>query len=638
LTLTNITEAYVYRWAVGGHALPGAAFAALANQVAYVVAIGGIVLIVLIYPAGRFLSGRWRAVAWALTASTAACAVGLVARAGTMNTDTNTNLTNPLAVGPRALAEALVRAGSWGLIACGLVSLAAVVVRARRASGDEREQIRWLAYAGLLGMALLLGSALVVTFVPQVQSPGYHNSFAVGLGSVLLWGGFLCCIGIGIPAAMGFAILKYRLYDIDVVIQRTLVYGALAAFITAVYVGMVVGVGALLNTRGHPNLGLSILATAVVAIAFQPVRERVQRVANRLVYGKRATPYEALADLSERMGASFAVDDVLPRMARVLAEATGASRADVWLRSRDELHVEATWPVDAPAIGRIALEAGEPATPPGIDRVAAVRHHGELLGALSFTKQRGDAVTPVEDRLISDLAAQTGLVLHNAGLSEQLLARLEELRASRQRLVGARDEERRRLERNIHDGAQQQLVALAVKVRLAGIALDRDEDQARTLLSQVRTETTEALDTLRELARGIYPPLLADRGLSAALEAQAGKSVVPVRVESNGIGRYAPDVEAAVYFCALEALQNVAKYAGATAATVRLAAANGDLRFEVADDGTGFDPSATAYGTGLQGMADRLDAAGGTLEVRSAPGAGTTVVGRVPARSLELVG
>jgi signal transduction histidine kinase len=250
-------------------------------------------------------------------------------------------------------------------------------------------------------------------------------------------------------------------------------------------------------------------------------------------------------------------------------------------------------------------------------------------------KRPGESLTPTEDRLLADLAGQVGLVLKNAGLREQLLARLAQIQASRQRLVAAQDEERRRIERNIHDGAQQQLVALAIKLSITESMIGTDTDGEREMLAELRQDAAGAVEDLRDLARGIYPPLLASSGLTAALEAQANKAPVPTSVTANGVGRYPQEVEAAVYFCVLEALQNVAKYAGASRAEVALAASGHDLRFEVADDGAGFDPASRGYGTGLQGMTDRLHAHGGSLEVRSSPGAGTTIAGRLPCRVLE---
>lgn len=222
-----------------------------------------------------------------------------------------------------------------------------------------------------------------------------------------------------------------------------------------------------------------------------------------------------------------------------------------------------------------------------------------------------------------DIALQAGLVLRNFGL-------IDELRSSRRRLVTAQDEERRRLERNIHDGAQQQLVALAVKARLAGSLAARDPDAASALLRELQDELTDALEDLRDLARGVYPPLLADRGLAAAITAQARKSPTPVTVEADATPRFPREIEATIYFSVLEALQNVAKYANGTRAVVRLAGGNGELRFEVVDDGRGFDASVQTHGTGLQGIADRVSAVGGDLEVVSEPGKGTSVRGRVP--------
>jgi len=418
----------------------------------------------------------------------------------------------------------------------------------------------------------------------------------------------------------GIAILKHGLYELDVVISKTVVYGVLAAFFTVVYVVVVVGVGTAVGSSRSPFL--TVLAAAVIALAFNPVRERAKRFANRMVYGKRATPYEVLSEFAGRMAETYSVDDVLPRMARILAEATGAVRADVWLRVGPELRAEGSWPL-GPETQRIRLVQDDVPDVPDASRVVGVRHQGELLGALSVRKSPGDPVTPAEDKLLADVSGQAGLVLRNVRL-------IEELRASRQRLVAAQDEERRKIERNIHDGAQQQLVALAMKLRLAKQLAGRDAVKTETLLDELETESSEALENLRDLARGIYPPLLADMGLGAALEAQARKSSIPVTVHSDGVGRFPQETEAAVYFCALEALQNVAKYAGATQVAVRLSEDDGYMRFVVTDDGVGFDLKTSKYGTGLQGMADRLAALGGEFSVTSSPGEGTAVTGRVP--------
>ena len=263
-----------------------------------------------------------------------------------------------------------------------------------------------------------------------------------------------------------------------------------------------------------------------------------------------------------------------------------------------------------------------PPVPDG-DTCVPIVYQGELLGAITIKMPKDEPLRPAGAQLVEDVASQAGPVLSNAGL-------IAELRASRQRLVTAQDEARRQLERNLHDGAQQDLVALAIKLRIASAVLDEDPAQVKELLAELQSETAGALENLRDLARGVYPPMLAELGLPAALRGQAAKSPVPVTVLAGGIGRFPQDAEAAVYFCCLEALQNTAKYSAAAAARITLDAPDGTLRFAVSDDGAGFDPARTPMGSGLRNMADRLAALGGRLEVESAPGAGTTVTGHLP--------
>jgi signal transduction histidine kinase len=552
------------------------------------------------FPDGRLPSRRWRPVAWGAAVAVTAISLSLALEPGDLDLDVPVD--NPFGVPAlRSVTEAVLGAGFLLLGLLALLSAASLVVRYRRSGSDERHQIKWFLFAGFY-------LALSLLFVDRIPEP---------LSSVLFTAGLMA-----LPAAATVAILKYRLYDIDVVINKALVFGALAVFFTLVYLAVVVGVGALVGSQG--NVALSVAATAIIAVAFQPVRERARRFANRLVYGRRATPYEVLSEFADRVGGAYSSEDVLPRMARIVAEGTGADRAEVWLRVGSELRRAAAWPSSGGDGGSsLHLEGEGPPAIPGADRAHEVRHRGELLGALAVAKPPSEPLTPAEDRLVEDMASQAGLVLRNVRL-------IAELRESRQRIVAAQDQERRRIERNIHDGAQQQLVALAVKLRLARQLMATDGARAEALMAALEGEASAALEDLRDLARGIYPPLLADQGLVAALRAQARRSPVEVAVEADGVGRYPQEAEAAVYFCALEALQNVAKYAEAGRATVRLADGAGELRFEVTDDGQGFDPEAAHHGTGLQGMADRLAAVGGELEIHSRPGAGTTVIGRLP--------
>jgi signal transduction histidine kinase len=367
-----------------------------------------------------------------------------------------------------------------------------------------------------------------------------------------------------------------------------------------------------------------------VAILFQPALRAARRFADRIVYGRRATPYEVLSEFSARVGETYASEDVLPRMARVVAEAIGATKAEVWLKVGDRLRVAAAWPTETERAIRVPVTGEVLPELPDADATFPVVDRGELLGALSTSMPPSEPMDEAKGKLVADLAAQAGLVLRNVRLSEDLRRRLEELKAAQKRLVAARDLERRRLERNIHDGAQQQLVSLSVQLRLAQSLVAKDPAKAEGMLVDLQARTTETLEDLRDLARGIYPPLLADKGLPAALEAQARKSDLAIAVSADGTSRYAPEVEAAVYFAVLEALQNVAKYAEASRVEVRLSQDDGRLAFEVTDDGRGFDPDRIGYGTGLQGMADRLAALDGSLAIRSAPGTGTAVRGSIP--------
>jgi signal transduction histidine kinase len=615
-----------YGLATNPGSLPAARWAAWVDRWAIVPMLASFIPLFLLFPDGRVPSRRWRPVLWLTVASIVVATIAFAVTPGRMTGAfadlTKVRVINPLGLGGFAgLLNAVSQIAGFAALLAAFLAGAALVVRFRSRRGDERQQVKWLAFVGVAFLVEFVSTlAISGAFGDETQASNLVGN--VGFGIMFL------TLAVGIPAACAIAILKYHLYDLDVVINKTLVYAGLAAFITAVYVAIVVGIGAGIGNKR--NLGLSILATAVVAVAFQPVRDRVQHLANRLVYGKRATPYEVLSEFSERMSGSFATEDLLPRMARILGEGTGASRANVWLKIGTELKPEAAWPPDGGATAQpVAIANGELPPIEGADRVLAVRHDGELLGALSITKTRGETLRPAEEKLAEDLASQAGLVLRNVRLTEELLEKLKEIQASRQRIVAAQDQERRRLERNLHDGAQQQLVALQVKLSLAE-RLAEEDCRVKDQLASLKAEAGEALENLRDLARGIYPPLLADQGLMAALQPQARKATFPITIEADGIGRYPQDAEAAVYFCCLEALQNVAKYAKATRATVTLSEEGGSLAFTVTDDGEGFDTNTISYGTGLQGMADRLSAQGGSLEVRSEPGEGTTVGGSIP--------
>ena len=581
-----------------------------------------VTFLLLLFPDGHLPSPRWRWFARILAVSLVVVYVSIVLTPGRFGDEAEAfaNFRNPLGVDwlRPVLQVAIV---SLAMLPIGVIgSLVALVQRFRRSSGVERLQLRWLVTAATI-VAILYTVALLIGFAGSWATSDQAGWMTV-LQNVAVFSFGL------IPIAIGVSVLRYHLFDIDIVINRALLFGALAVFIAAVYVGVVVGVGALVGSRANPIL--SAAAAAIVSLAFQPARSRARRLADRIVYGERAAPYEVLSEFSERLGNAYATEELLPRMARALAGGTRAVRADVWVRIGSELVPEATWPHDAEPRPPIAAREDDVGEVSASGMREPIRHQGELLGALSIVKRPGESITPTEEKLVRDLAAQAGLVMRNVALTEQLMEHIEQLRASRQRLVNAQDEERRKLERNLHDGAQQQLVALSVKLRLAEALAARDPEKTQAMLADLQNETGQAIEDLRDLARGIYPPLLADKGLVAALEAQARKGPVATSVSAENVSRYPQQVEAAVYFCTLEALNNVVKYSGASSAEVRLAQSNGDLTFEVSDDGAGFDVDRTGYGTGLRGMADRIEVIGGVLDVRSSPGRGTSITGRIP--------
>ena len=616
---TGSYASYAIHGGVGGLRL-GAILEALDQPTWIPIVAIPVTFLLLLFPDGHLPSPRWRWFARVLGASMVIVFLAILLTPGTLDESPFPNVQNPLGI------EALRPVLSVALVALVMLpigvigSLLSLVLRFRRSTGIERLQLRWLVTAaGTVG--ILYALALILSFNSEWGTSATPGWLAI------LQGIAVASFGL-IPIAIGISILRYRLFDIDVVINRALLFGAMAIFISGVYVAIVVGVGALVGSQASPVL--SAAAAAIVALVFHPARRRAQRFADRLVYGQRATPYEVLSEFSGRLGNVYAHDELLPRMARALAEGTGASRADVWVHIGDELRGEAVWPQDGEQPSPLVASENSKGFLSPTSMLEPVRHRGELLGALSIAKKPGEALTVTEEKLVRDLAAQAGLVMRNVALTEQLMGNIEQLRASRQRLVVAQDEERRKIERNIHDGAQQQLVALAVKQRLAASLIGKDDDRAREMLEQLQSHTNDALEDLRNLARGIYPPLLADKGLAAALESQARKATVPVSIEPDGVGRYPQQVEAAVYFSVLEALQNVAKYANASHATVRFGQEGDLLTFDVRDDGKGFDPAAASSGTGLQGIADRLAVLGGELTVTSTRGAGTSVVGHVP--------
>ncbi len=549
----------------------------------------------ILFPDGRLPSPRWRWVVWASVTSIIIEAVVMMwvfRPTSTVTYGSMTDFGDLASIGPLVAVTLLVQ------MLMVPVSIAGMIVRFRRSTGPERQQFRLVVWGAAVTGALVLMSA-------------FADIFGRGGGRLFFLIGLIVLIG-----SYGVAIGKYRLYDIDVVISRTLVYGLLALFIGVVYIGIAVVPWIVLGSEAENNAWLGILATVVVAVSFQPLRRRLQRFANRIVYGRRATPYEVLSSFSQ--GVSAVDPEVLTQVAKSLAGGTTADSASIWVGTSEDAHRIALWPEDSKSSN-------------GAGAVAPVLHADEELGRVELSVPPGQPFPETDQRLLNQVASGLGLALRNLQLTDDLTTRVDELRESRRRVVALQDQTRRLLERDLHDGAQQRLVALKIKIGLASTIAKNDQlEDIERILDDVKGETDLTIDSLRNLARGIYPPLLEAEGLGAALSAQLRRAPIPVTVQAAGIGRYPQEIEATFYFCVLEAVQNVVKHARAESIQITLREQGNGLAFEVRDDGIGFDVEASAGGLGLINMADRMDAVGGALEVSTSVGRGTVVGGSVP--------
>ena len=391
---------------------------------------------------------------------------------------------------------------------------------------------------------MLVGLAALVIFLLM--------PFA-GEESDWLWISLVLVLMLGLPAATALAIFRYRLYDIDIVISKTIVYVGLALFIGAAYVGIVVGIGALLGGDGSSDV-LRIAATASVALAFQPVRERLQRWANRLVYGKRATPYEVMAEFGHRMSRVVSAEDVLPDMAEAAARGVGGRAARVTVSLPDDRERSVDWPEGS--------ELGAPTV------ALPVLHAGMRIGEVAVIKPPSEPLRPAERALLEDLTRHAGLALHNVRLTaeletkaEELVVQTDELRTSRERLVTARDAQRRRLERELREGVGHELGGIRDQIEADAHTVVSDPGGVEASLDALGSRANAALEELREVARGVFPSILADRGLATALEALVRRTPAHLVIDPAVDGRFEPAIENTIYFCCVQALQNAERHA-----------------------------------------------------------------------------
>ena len=526
-----------------------------------------------------------------------------------------------------------------------LCALPATRLRYLRAAGHDKERMQWLGTGLALAASIALISVVLHLLVGWPELPGVVAA----------------CASAAVPLALIAAEWPPLARHSGTVFVHTLSAAGSGAVIAVIYLVIVAGLGKTPeNAAERELLGFSMLAAVLAAIGYLPVRARLVASATRFVYGTREVPGEALRTFGSRMTRAVAMDELLLQLAESLRKSMRLDCAEIYTGAGNVLERTVSVPDaggksvvltdrERPVVARAGVSGSAWASvwlPSLLDgreeaqlRVAPISHAGDLLGLIVVERAaRADTFTDEDDRVLTELARQAGLAFHNSQLDSALQTTLdalrkqaEELRESRARIVASGDAERRRVERDLHDGAQQHLVALAINLRLARDIVAEDPDGAGEMLGQLADDVQLTIKELRELAHGIYPPLLADNGLGDALAAAASRSPLKVVVTvADDIGRYPAEVEAAIYFSCLEALQNAAKHAGDATVELRLWTESGGLLFSITDNGPGFDPAVARRGHGFVNMADRLGAIGGTVRWDSRPGHGAAVSGSVP--------
>jgi signal transduction histidine kinase len=572
------------------------------------------VFVMLLFPDGRLLSRRWRIVAW--MAVLGAALTELYDAFYPEDLSTHSYVMNPFGVvgiiGGRLttyeflLASALV--GEMLLLTSSLAALFSLFVRLHRAGGDERQQLKWFLYATVptvVCFSFILLSYIVVDFTELVFitpfipfSEFYDDVRYVAVFALLI-----------VPVFTYIAIVRYHLYDRDAVINRTFVYGTLTACVVGIYVLAVVALGALFQAQG--NLAISLSATGLVAVLFQPLRSRLQRGVNRMLYGERDDPYAVISRLGRRLEAALAPDTVLPTLVETIGQALKLPYVAILLKEGEGFRTTAAY----------GSPRGEPET-------LSLVYQREELGRLVLSPRApGEGFSDADRRLLEDLARQAEVAVHAVRLTT-------DLQHSRERLVATREEERRRLRRDLHDGLGAQLAGLNVQAGTLRRLIPRDPDAADDVLVELREELRSAIADIRRLVYDLRPPALDDLGLAEALRRLAERygsegEQLRVSVEAPEDLPYLPAaVEVAVYRITQEALTNVARHAQAHSCVVRLAL-NEDVALEIVDDGIGI-PAERSAGVGLSSMHERASELGGSCVVQAVPKGGTQVLVRLP--------
>jgi signal transduction histidine kinase len=572
-----------------------------------------VALLLLLFPDGRFLSRRWRPVGAAAVVLQAIVTVGGAFSEYAEPGEDGWGLGKPWLDNP--LPVTIPGGDHWWsgvawllLMLCLVLAVCSFVARLRRGDPVQRQQLKWL----------LPPLGLVVVGFLGMELVGEDGTFWLLVPGLL-----------ALPAAIGIAILRRGLFDIDVLIRRSVVYSLLWLVVGTLYLVLAALPGLAVGER--VPLAVAVALTILATLAFQPARRAVDRLVGRLLFGERPSEFELLSRFGETVADTFDVTELAPRVADTVRQGLDLewARVSLVVGQGEDVRVE---PAGATGIG-----LDEPASP---TLVVPLMHAGERIGSLECGPKSDGRLSERDRALAGSLSRQAALGIHNVRLAAELAARLDEigrqaaqLQASRSRLIAAQDQERQRLERDLHDGVQQDIVSLLARLGLARAQLRRDPATAETTLDELQAQTGQVLRDLRQLVQGIHPSVLTDHGLLEALEARLGQLPIGVRIHADRSlrgARFATDVEAAAYFFVSEGLTNAMKHAAPTLVSVRVGVEHDLLVIDVDDDGAGFVVPRGVQGSGLTGLRDRIEAVGGTMQVRSSPGAGCHLRALVP--------
>lgn len=555
----------------------------------------------LLFPDGHLPSPRWRFVLWAAGLGMGLITLGLTLHSGPVES-WGTGV-NPYAlVGADAVLDVVITLGSFLLLIGGVGSILAIFFRYRRSRGIEREQIKWLVYVAIVVVIF------VFVTVPIWLSGGLSDPVALEV-NIALTNAVLLVIGI----AVAIAIVGYRLYDIDVIINRTLVYGVMTGVIILIYSLVVGAAGILFGLQG--NWLLALVATGLVAVLFQPIRDRLQRGVNRLLYGQRDEPFEVMARLGQRLEQTLSPDSTYPTIVETVAQALRLPYVAIQIPRNNQPRTISSFGI--PGHHLVSYE---------------LTHQGAIVGWLQVGRRAPDeAFNPADERLLHNIARQAGAAVHNAQLTA-------DLQRSRQQIVTSREEERRRLRRDLHDGLGPSLASLLLEARVLRRLIRDDPAAAEGLVDEIQADIRATIDDVRRVVNELRPPALDDLGLVAALQVMAAKlgrrddqSSPHLNVQIDAPADLPPlpaAVEVAAYRIVQEGLTNVLHHAQAHQAVVRIRM-NGDLSLEVWDDGQGFQTRRDG-GLGLISMRERAAELGGRLEIASSPQSGTRLTATLP--------